>query len=92
MSRIMREGVIVETVKAAMAKGRQHISLSIRDEDASISIWPDDSLTVKEIAKWLDNVLFHAEFADTEKQRIKVDDGWEAVIRKAIEDGEFDGD
>ena len=84
--------MIMRTVEAALNKGNQHITISQAEGTTNVSIWPDDSVGIKEVAQWLDEHICRADFDDFDHEAMFAKQGWEGLIRWAIEDGEFDGD
>ena len=84
--------MVMRVVEAALHKGNQHITISQAEDTTNVSIWPDDSVGIKDVAQWLDEHIRRADFKDREHDSVFMKQGWEGLIRWAIEDGEFYGD
>ena len=89
---VTKATMIMRAIEAALNKGNQHIMIGSANGVTNVSIWPDDSVGIKDVAQWLDEHVRRTEFNDRDHDAVFAMQGWEGLLRLAIEDGEFDGD
>ena len=85
----MNVDMVIQTVKAALDKGGFSVTVN---PDGTVMCHPwyaEEPLELPLVAKFLDNYIRRVEFNVPRMDETFMKGGWEKVLRKAVEDGEF---
>lgn len=86
----MNVDMALQTVKVALGNGGFSVTIQ---PDGTIICHPwctEETLELPLVAKFLDNYIRRVEFNVPRMDETFMKGGWEKILRKAVEDGEFD--
>lgn len=90
MSEVAKKHDPVEIVRTVLVKGGYSVTVN---PDGTVMCHPwctEETLELPLVAKFLDNYIRRVEFNVPRMDDAFMEGGWEKVLRKAVEDGEFD--